>query len=302
MPKTAGQPSTAPKPVRAAHARATAVVAAPPSPRAKRDSPHATAVKVVDDRPRDAKARRLDPVQKLWRAFQRARGEDQRNALVVHYQAFALEIVRRFALRLPPSVDRGDLETAAQVGLMHAIEGYDPLRGVPFESYCDLRVRGALVDELRHLDWVPRPVRARLELRRRAIERLRAERQCEPSDEEVALEMGMEVGEYRQFFGAALVDGPLAAWGDEDGDESLPLLERVADEDAEAPFEDLTRVEILGLVAQKLTEIEYRVVYLRYWEGLAMREIGELLDLSESRVCKIHMQLLARLRERLGSA
>lgn len=280
MPKTAGQPSTAPKPVRATRAQATAVVAAAPS----------------------ARGRNADPSARLWRAFRRRGGETERNALVVHYQGFALDIVRRFALRLPPSVDRGDLETAAQVGLMHAIEGFDPQRGVPFESYCDLRVRGALVDELRHLDWVPRPVRARLELRRRAIERLRAERQREPSDEEVAVEIGMELGEYLQFFGAALVDGPLAAWADDDGEEATPLLERVPDEDAEAPFEDLTRVEILGLVAQKLSEIEYRVVYLRYWEGMAMREIGELLDLSESRVCKIHMQLLARLRERLGSA
>jgi len=243
--------------------------------------------------------RTKDPVARLWRAFRRSGSEVERNALVVHYQSFALDIVRRFAQRLPPSVDRGDLETAAQVGLMNAIAAFDAERGVPFESYCDLRVRGALLDELRHLDWVPRPVRARLEQRRRTIERLRANLQRDPADEEVAAAMSMDVCEYRQFFGAALIEGPHAARG-EDDDDSVPLLDRVVDESAEAPFEDLTRVEILGLVAQRLSEVEYRVVYLRYWEGMSMREIGEVLGVSESRVCKIHGQVLERLRERLG--
>ncbi|MEY2746692.1 MAG: polymerase sigma factor FliA [Planctomycetota bacterium] len=249
-----------------------------------------------------ARRKAVDPVARLWRAWRKRGGEDERNALVEHYRPFALDIVRRFALRLPPTVDRGDLETASQVGLMQAIEGYDHERGVPFESYCDLRVRGALVDELRHMDWVPRPVRARLEQRRRVLERLRAEFEREPSDEEVAADMGMPVAEYRQFFGAALVDGPQAAWVDEEGEDAPTALDRVADENAASPFEDLTRVEILGLVAQRLSEVEYQVVYLRYWENLAMREIGEMLSLSESRVCKIHMQVLARLRERFSSS
>jgi RNA polymerase sigma factor for flagellar operon FliA len=249
-----------------------------------------------------ARRKPVDPVARLWRAWRKRGGEEERNALVEHYRSFALDIVRRFALRLPPTVDRGDLETASQVGLMQAIEGYDHERGVPFESYCDLRVRGALIDELRHMDWVPRPVRARLEQRRRVLERLRAEFEREPSDEEVASDMGMAVAEYRQFFGAGLVDGPQSAWIDEEGEDASTALDRVADENAASPFDDLTRVEILGLVAQRLSEVEYQVVYLRYWENLAMREIGELLSLSESRVCKIHMQVLARLRERLSSS
>jgi RNA polymerase sigma factor for flagellar operon FliA len=249
-----------------------------------------------------ARRKPVDPVARLWRAWRKRGGEEERNALVEHYRPFALDIVRRFALRLPPTVDRGDLETASQVGLMQAIEGYDHERGVPFESYCDLRVRGALIDELRHMDWVPRPVRARLEQRRRVLERLRAEFEREPSDEEVASDMGMAVAEYRQFFGAGLVDGPQSAWIDEEGEDASTALDRVADENAASPFDDLTRVEILGLVAQRLSEVEYQVVYLRYWENLAMREIGELLSLSESRVCKIHMQVLARLRERLSSS
>ncbi len=234
----------------------------------------------------------------MWRAHGRARGAQTRNALVEHYQPLARDIVRRFEWRLPRSVDRGDLETAANVGLIAAIEAFDPARGVPFELYCELRVRGALLDELRNQDWLPRQWRARLEQQRRAVERLRAELRREPDDEEIAAALGLPVDSYRQDYGPALLEGPLTPEWSEDGSDG-PTLEGVPDPDREAPGEKLTREELLRLVAQKLTAQEYRLVYLKYWEELSMREIGEVLRLSESRVCKIHAHLLGRLRERL---
>jgi len=236
---------------------------------------------------------------RLWRSYRRRPDPKLRNSLVESYQPFALEIVRRFAVRLPRSVDLGDLETAGSVGLMNAIESFDPSRGVRFEAYCELRVRGALLDELRQLDWLPRPWRNRLERHKRALERLRAERNCEPSEEDLACELEMTIEEYRRFFGSGLPGAPSNSLALADG-EDLANLDVVADTQSDAPGEKLSREELLRLVAQRLTDQEYRIVYLKYWEELSMREIGQLEGLSESRVCKIHGRLLERLKDRFG--
>jgi RNA polymerase sigma factor for flagellar operon FliA len=236
---------------------------------------------------------------RLWKSYRRRTENAARNRLVEHYQPLVHEIVRRFAARLPRTVDRGDLDTAANVGLMAAIEGFDPERGVRFEAYCELRVKGALLDELRNLDWLPRLWRARFELQKRTLEHLRSTRDREPTDEEVAVAMMMPLQEYRHIFGCGLLGAPhgAAAEGEQDG-EGPPGLDIVADTHADAPGEKLSRDEILRLVAQRLTGQEYRLVYLKYWEELSMREIGEMMRLSESRICKIHARLMERLKDR----
>lgn len=235
--------------------------------------------------------------ERLWRAYRRRFDDESRNRLVEHYQPLVGELVRRLSTRLPRSVDRGDLATAANVGLMSAIGAFDLTRGVRFEVYCELRVRGALLDELRSHDWLPRPWRARLELQRRVIERLRSDIGREPPDEDVAHEMGMPIATYRHVFGFGLLDAPVAVVMDAEG-ESTPGLDVVADPHADTAGEKPSRDEILRLVAQKLTGQEYRLVYLKYWEELSMRQIGEMMRISESRVCKIHMRLLERLKDR----
>jgi RNA polymerase sigma factor for flagellar operon FliA len=237
----------------------------------------------------------------LWRAYRRRPGSPQRNRLVESYRPFALEIVRRFAQRLPRTVELCDLETAGSVGLMSAVESFDPERGVRFEAYCELRVKGALLDELRQQDWLPRPWRSRLERHKRALERLRSQQNGEPSEEDLARELDMTLLAYRRFFGSALPSAPTGGQGlreDEDGFS----LDVVPDTQSEAPGEKLTRDDLLRLVAQRLSEQEYRIVYLRYWEELSMREIGQLESLSESRVCKIHSRLIERLKDRFREA
>jgi RNA polymerase sigma factor for flagellar operon FliA len=250
-------------------------------------------------------ARELDPTARLWRQFARRRGSAERNALVEIYQGLVADSVRRFSARLPRSVDTGDLHTAANVGLIAAVESFDRTRGVPFESYCELRVRGALLDELRSQDWLPRPWRARLERHKRAVESLRSRHSREPNESELALELGLSLDDYRTIFTSGLLGAPAG------GPSSLPTgydddepggLEIVPDSLTESPDERLTREDLLALVAQKLTPQEYRIVYLKYWEDLSLREIGELEGLSESRVCKIHMKLLERLQERLRAS
>lgn len=240
-------------------------------------------------------------LEQLWAVYRAGPSDQARNDLVEAYQQLVLEVARRFAQRLPRSVDRGDLMTAASVGLMGAIAGFDPTRGVRFESYCELRVKGALLDELRNQDWLPRPWRARLEQQKRVIERLRAQHSRDPADEEVAAAMEMAFDEYLQVFGTGMPGAPTGSAQTDEGP-GQGILDVVADPTSGPQEEELTREEILGLVAQRLSEQEYRVLYLKYWEGLSMREIGLLTKLSESRVSKLHARLIERLRDRFHVA
>jgi RNA polymerase sigma factor for flagellar operon FliA len=242
---------------------------------------------------------RRGALDRAWRSYRRRADDASRNRLVEAYQPLLADIVRRFAARLPRNVDRGDLDTAANFGLMSAIEGFDTARGVRFEVYCELRVKGALLDELRNQDWLSRPCRARFEQHKRVCERLRSEHNRDPQDEEVASGMEMPLELYRRLFGVGLPGVPIGAMSSpESGEEAPPGLEVVPDTHSDAPGDKLSRDELLRLVAQKLTVQEYRIVYLKYWEELSMREIGELMRLSESRVCKIHTRLLERLQDR----
>jgi RNA polymerase sigma factor for flagellar operon FliA len=234
----------------------------------------------------------------LWVAYVERPGVETRNELVVVYQKLVGEVVSRFLRRLPPTIDRGDLDTAANVGLIRAIVGFDPMRGVRFESYCERRLKGALLDELRAQDWLPRPWRQRIEAHKRAQAHLRAELGRKPNDSEVAAYLEMSLGDYERTFGTGLPGAPMGSMPMGDGEDKLPKgIDVVADRFVE-PAERLSSEELLTLVAQKLSEAEYRLVYLRYWEELPMREIGQLLGLSESRVCKIHTKLLERLKDR----
>jgi RNA polymerase sigma factor for flagellar operon FliA len=209
------------------------------------------------------------------------------------------EFVVRFAQRLPRSVDRGDLATAANVGLMAAVESFDPARKVRFEVYAEARIRGAVLDELRTQDWLPRPWRTRLDLQKRTLESLRSELGREPTDDEVASAMGLPFEEYETLFGTVLPGAPAGSMPlGENGEEFASRLEGVVDPRSGQPGEALTRSELLRLLAQRMSEQEYRIVYLKYWEDLSMREIGELTGLSESRVSKIHARLLERLKDR----
>jgi RNA polymerase sigma factor for flagellar operon FliA len=236
--------------------------------------------------------------RELWAEYIEKPCIETRNDLVVAYQKLVGEVVSRFLRRLPPTIDRGDLETAANVGLIRAIAGFDPLRGVRFESYCERRLKGALLDELRAQDWLPRPWRQRIESQKRMRANLRAELGRKPMDNEVAAGLNMSLEEYERMFGTGLPGAPQGSMPMGNSEEQAPRgIEVVADKFVE-PADRLSSEELLTLVAQKLTEAEYRLVYLRYWEELPMREIGQLLGLSESRVCKIHTRLLERLKDR----
>jgi RNA polymerase sigma factor for flagellar operon FliA len=244
----------------------------------------------------------LGGVEVLWRAYWADTSDEHRNRLVEAYQRLVKQVVRRFGARLPRTVDRGDLMTAGNVGLMGAIVSYDPGRRVRFEVYAERRIRGALLDELRTEDWLPRPWRQRLELHKRTVESLRSELARDPYDHEVAEVLGLSFDDYESLYGVRLPGPPgggAPVW--DDGEEFGSSLEVVPDTKSASPAETLTRTELLRLMAQRMSEQEYRIVYLKYWEELTMHEIGQLVDLSESRVCKIHSHLIERLKSRFQS-
>ena len=252
--------------------------------------------------PESIRAARAKVSDELWRSYWRNPDDGARNDLVEAYQWLVHASVRRFAVRLPRSVDRGDLLTAGSVGLMGAISSFDPTRRVRFEVYADARIRGALLDELRKEDWLPRPWRQRLEKQKRVIGSLRADLGRDPNDGEVADALDLTLEVYEQTFGTGLPGAPNGSSGGPDSAaETAAALEIIPDTRLDSPGERLTREEMLRLVAQRLTQLEYQIVYLRYWEELPMREIGDLTNLSESRVSKIHARLLERLQDRFRS-
>jgi len=264
--------------------------------------PEAAPVVVLGTRARAAARKAVvgETLYPTWRAFWKDGRDRDRNHLVEAYQELVREIVGRFAARLPRSVDRGDLATAGNVGLIAAITSFDADRCVRFEAYADRRIRGALLDELRCQDWMPRPWRQRFEQHKRAVERLRALLGREPLDHETAEQLGITLDDYVSTYAVGLPGTPASARAAEDSGDSAAGLDVVPDTRGDTPEERLTRDELIGLVTQRLTVQEHRIVHLKYWEDLPMRVIGELTGLSESRVCKVHTRLIERLRDRLG--
>lgn len=252
---------------------------------------HATTGATAHELLADSTAEGKRVVTRLWALYRSKPSQLRRNRLVEHYRPHALAYARRFAVRLPQSVDRGDLETAASFGLIAAIEGFDPSRGISFETYCDLRVRGALLDELRSQDWMPRLLRARSEELRRVREQLRAHLEREPTDADLAQALGCSLEEFDADFGAAL-----RRRGGMEGEDLEVLADpRGSERDA------LEQDELYRLVYARLSRVESRIVHLRYWEERSLREIGAALSMSESQVCKIHQRVLERLKGGFGS-
>ena len=263
----------------------------------KRESPMGVLVEMP--LPAPAKGALRAEVEQLWNTYWDERDCEDRNRLVEYYQNLVGQVVGRLGARLPRTVDRGDLETAGNVGLMAAIASFDPERGVRFEAYADMRIRGALLDELRCEDWLPRTWRQRMELRKRTVERLRSELNRQPLGKEVAAAMELNFDEYELLFGVGLPGTPTGGThSDVEGEDVDDSLARVPDSKSDTPGEQMTRSELWRLAAKRMSNQESRIVYLKYWEELPMREIGVQTGLSESRVCKIHSRLLDRLKDR----
>jgi RNA polymerase sigma factor FliA len=225
-----------------------------------------------------------------------------RDALVEAHLPQVRLIADRLAARLPSSVDRDDLVGAGVIGLLDAVDRYDASRGVLFKTFAEMRVRGAMLDSLRDLDWAPRSLRRRAREVEEAIRRVEQRLGRHAGEEEIAAELSLGVSEYQQLLGELRGLSVTTLDADED-EETGTRFRQIADESAPDPLADSERAEAQGILAAAVGALpakERQVVALYYLEELTMKEAGEALGVTESRVSQLHTQAVLRLRAHFG--
>ena len=245
-------------------------------------------------------------VQSLWRRFKEYDDPTSRDQLILNYAPLVKYVAGRMGAALPSHVDEADLISYGLLGLINAVERFDLKRRIKFETYAVTRIKGAIIDELRSLDWVPRSVRARA----REIERTSAELEHKlhraPTDAEMATALGVTKSEFQDSI-TQIANSSLVAldemWSTQGGGETLALIDTIGDGELSDPAtvvgEMETRITLADAIAG-LPEREKIVVSLYYYEGLTLREIGEVLGVTESRVSQLHTKAVLRLRGRLS--
>lgn len=238
----------------------------------------------------------------LWKKYKESGSQDARNRLVEFYLPLVRYLAERLLAKLPQSVELDDLTSAGVFGLMDAIDGYDLSRGVKFETYCTTRIRGAILDGLRAMDWVPRLVRSKAHRLEEAQRTLQMRLGRTPTAREMAEGLGIDAVEYdalvREANAVMIVSLGEKA---EDGDESRVLrkVDHLEDKRGIDPIEEISKKEVMDLVMKILSRRERIILILYYYEELTMREIGAALGLSESRVCQLHTRIIERLKTHL---
>jgi RNA polymerase sigma factor for flagellar operon FliA len=250
-----------------------------------------------------------EDVQTLWLEFSRTRDRGVRDRLILTYAPLVKYVAGRLGSGLPAHVDESDLTSYGLLGLIGAIERFDPTREIKFETYAIARIKGAIIDELRALDWVPRSVRARARDIERAIAELESRHGRAPTDEEIAAKVGITTEELEDSLSdisrssIAALDELWTISGD--GGDQVSLLDTIEDTEGPDPQEALAQTELreaLGDAISRLPEREKLVVTLYYYEELTLREIGEVIGVTESRVSQLHTKAILRLKARLLGA
>jgi RNA polymerase sigma factor for flagellar operon FliA len=238
----------------------------------------------------------------LWQAFGKHRDQALRDRLVLHYAPLVKYVAGRVGTGLPSHVEVSDLIQSGIFGLVDAIEKFEPERGLKFETYAMQRVRGAILDDLRAQDWVPRSVRSRARDLERALERLEARLQRTATDLELAEELGVSVSDLRDLFGQLQMTSVVALDDLIGAGRGASLADTLPDHRAEDPVAALVdrdnRRQLVEAV-ERLNERDRIVVTLYYFENLTLAEIGKVLGVTESRVCQLHTRAVLRLRSKL---
>ncbi|HET7523379.1 MAG TPA: RNA polymerase sigma factor WhiG [Acidimicrobiales bacterium] len=250
-------------------------------------------------------AEELD-VDLLWVEYKQTGDTRIRDQLIVRYSPLVKFVAGRVSAGLPHSIDQSDLVSYGMFGLIDAIEKFDTDRQIKFETYAITRIKGAIIDELRSIDWVPRSVRAKARVVEQAYASLEASLGRAPSDEEVANELQISEGELQQIFGQISYIGIVAldeviSGGGGDRGESATLGDTLADrgDGPMAAFEVEEMKQILAGAINRLGDREKIVLSLYYYENLTLAQIGKVLGVTESRVCQIHTKAIMQLRGRL---
>jgi RNA polymerase sigma factor FliA len=249
-----------------------------------------------------------DDTQALWLEYRRSKDKGIRDRLILTYAPLVKYVAGRVGSGLPAHVDEEDLVSYGLLGLMGAIDRFDPSRDIKFETFAIARIKGAIIDELRSLDWVPRSVRSRARDIERAMADLERTLHRAPTDEEIADKLGMTEEELDDSLtdisrsSIAALDELWTISGSSGGDQ-VALIDTIEDTSGPDPQGALAQTELreaLGEAIARLPEREKLVVTLYYYEELTLREIGEVLGVTESRVSQLHTKAILRLKARLA--
>lgn len=244
-------------------------------------------------------------IEQLWHEYKETARRDLRDRLILHYSPLVKFVAGRVAVGLPQSVEQADLVSYGIFGLMDAIDKFDLDRGYKFETYAMSRIKGAIIDELRTIDWVPRSVRAKARAIERAYAKLEGELHRTPTETEVTAELSMTRDQFSttlsqiSLVGVVPLDELLS--GGEPGEGASTLADTITDgtDDPVEAFEVQEIKTILSQAIDGMPERERLVLTLYYYEGLTLSEIGEVIGVTESRVCQIHTKGILQLRSRL---
>ncbi len=250
-----------------------------------------------------------EAVDRLWKEYKESGEKDLRDRLILHYSPLVKFVAGRVGVGLPQNVEQADLMSYGMFGLIDAIDKFDLERGYKFETYAISRIKGAIIDELRAIDWVPRSIRSKARAIERAYSKLENELKRQPDDDEVAAELGMSIDELNETFSKISLVGlvPLdeMVGGEDDGGGSPTLGDTIPADEEDMPEESYEVDEMRHLLADAVTgmpERERLVLTLYYYEGMTLAEIGEVLGVTESRVCQIHTKSVLQLRSKLTEA
>jgi len=239
--------------------------------------------------------------QELWKRYHRKSDIDTENELIQKYLPLVSAVVGRLAMTLPEHVSHDDLYSAGLVGLLQAMRNYNPTCGTAFETYARVRVRGAMLDELRRMDWVPRTIHEKARKIKAVMAALEQQLGQTPTEAQMAREMKLTPDEYAELLDevrpAAFVC--LDAAGSSDDGDGGALYEVIADSANESPVEQVSTNELKQVILERLQdlpEMQRKVLALYYVEDLHLREIAEVFGLTESRICQIHSQAILSMR------
>ena len=261
----------------------------------------------AEDDPAVAKLHAEAALRELWREFKDSGESRLRERLILHYSPLVKYVAGRVGVGSPPNIEQADLVSYGIFGLIDAIEKFDLERAIKFETYAISRIKGAIIDELRAIDWIPRSVRYKAREVEKAYAALEAKLHRTPTESEVAGELGITLDELHTIFSQVSFVNVIALdellnVGGERGDK-LSLVDTLEDTRAEDPVEVFETEEtkyLLSRAINTLPEREKIVVTLYYYEGLTLAEIGQVLGVTESRICQMHTKAVLQLRAKLA--
>ena len=249
-----------------------------------------------------ARTKEVREIKDVWIEYKKTRTEALRNILMENYLHLVRYNAERIHAKLPDEVELDDLMSAGIFGLMDAIAAFDLERGVKFETYCAPRIRGAILDELRSMDWVPRLVRSRAHKLDGATKQLEVELGRSPTNDEIAKRLHISMGEFEKMAKDASAVGLVSLsrkWFETDSNKDVREIDVLEDKRGADPVREIQRKDPKELITKGLSRAERLIIILYYFEEMTMKEIGATLDLSESRVSQMHSSILARLKAQM---